>query len=199
METERQNGVQERCLRCTPFIAVVLCFLLPFFSVSSCDAGTNTDATGFDIVVGAKLIKQQTAQPLYLIPDDGSGTPPPMPHVRLGPIGPDPEAQAVLRRARLWTVTALMLAALGGCMAAALDRRRRPVVATVATAASAALILAGSAMTGGPPAQDGVSIEKGMILAILILLGTAIWQVGAMIRSAGRTAELRPVTAGPDD
>jgi hypothetical protein len=95
MEAEHPNGVQERCLRCTPFIAFVLCFLLPFFSVSSCEAGTNTDASGFDIVVGAKLIKQQTAQPISPIPDDGSGSPPPMPDVRLGPIGPDPEAQAV--------------------------------------------------------------------------------------------------------
>jgi hypothetical protein len=199
METEHQNGVQKRCVRCTPFIAVVLCFLLPFFSLSSCAAGTDTDASGFDIVVGAKLIKQQTSQPLYLVPDDGSGSPPPMPDVQLGPIGPDPEAQAVLRRARLWTVLALTLAVLGGCTAAALDRLRRPVVATVATAASVALILAGVAMTGGPPVQDGVSIEKGMILAIVILLGTAIWQLGAMIRSAGRMAAPRPVTAGPHD
>jgi hypothetical protein len=88
-------------------------------------------------------------------------------------------------------------------MAAALDRRRRAVVAILATAAAAALIQARFAMTSGPRVQDGVSIDKGMILAILILLGTAMWHVGGMVRAADRRAEARrltapPVTARPD-
>ena len=199
MEAEHKTGLQERGLRCTPFIVVSLCFLLPFFSVSSCDSGTETEASGLDIVMGAKLIKQQTKQPLYLIPDDGSGSPPPVPNVRLGPIGPDLEAQAALGRARPWTATALVIVALGACLAVALKRRRRAAVAIAATVAFAALIQAGFAITDGPPTQADVSIEKGMILAILILLGTAIRQVGAIIRSANRMTDTRPAQLGPGD
>jgi hypothetical protein len=52
-----------RLLRVTPSASVVFCFLLPFFSLSSCARDTETDATGFEIVAGSRLIKEQVEQP----------------------------------------------------------------------------------------------------------------------------------------
>ena len=163
---QAQRGVR-RPFRCVPFVVVALCFLLPFFSASSCGSGRHTTATGVDIITGAQLVAQQTRQPLLY-----GG------HVELGPIGPDPEAQAVSREARPWTIIALALAMLGAVLVVVLRRHWRAASAVAATATLAALIQVESAFHA--PRQD-ISSDTGLMLAYTILFGTAIWQIGAVI------------------
>ena len=185
--THDLSQIAPRARRSTPFVAVVLCFLLPFFSVSSCDAGTETDATGFQIVAGSRLIREQVKQPVYLIPDDGSGSAPAVPHVRLGPIGPDAEAQAAADAARPWVVATLIVVALGGSLVAVLKRRWRGVRAIAAALGLSAWIGAGIAAHKAAPTSSSAefSLEWGFVLPLLILIATCVWGAWAIARRAG--------------
>ena len=158
-----------RPFRCAPFVAVALCFLMPFFSASSCGSGRQTTATGVDIITGAQLVAQQTDQPLLFAN-----------RVELGPIGPDPEAQAVSREARPWTIAALLLALIGAGLVVGLTRHWRAASATSAGATLLALFQIGSAFHA--PRQD-ISAEMGLVLACIILFVTVIWQIGFLIHS----------------
>ena len=154
-----------RAVRGGPFLAVALCFLLPFFSASSCGSGRETTATGADIVLGTTLIAQQTSQPLF-----ATG-------VQLGPAGPDPEAQRVSRAARPWAITALVIALVGAGLAGGLPRHRRGASATATVAALVALYQIGA--TFHAPDQD-ISAAEGLFLAWAILLGNGLWQFAAL-------------------
>jgi hypothetical protein len=62
-----------KAVRCVPFAAVMLCFLLPFFTVSSCSddseaANAYATATGVDVVLGRSIHAHATA------PEDQSST-----------------------------------------------------------------------------------------------------------------------------
>jgi predicted outer membrane lipoprotein len=166
-----------RATRGGPFAAVVLCFLLPFFTASSCGSGRETTATGVDIVLGAKLTAQQTSQPLL---SDGS--------VELGPIGADPEAQAVSRDARPWTITALLLTLLGTPLAIGLRRHWREASAAAAAATLIALFQIGSAFHA--PHQD-ISPGAGLMLACAILIVNGLWQIVALMRAGDRSRRAR--------
>jgi hypothetical protein len=162
-----------RPFRCAPFVAVALCFLLPFFSASSCGSGRQTTATGVDIITGTQLVAQQTDQPLLFARG-----------VKLGPIGPDPEAQAVSREARPWTITGLLLALLGAGLAVGLSRHWRSATAVSAGATLLALFQVGSAFHA--PSQD-ISADTGLMLACIILFVTVIWQIGFLIHTGYAT------------
>src|SRR5262245_5132794 len=49
-----------RVPRTTPLAAVALCFFLPFFTATSCGSGSETSATGVQLVTGATLHATQT-------------------------------------------------------------------------------------------------------------------------------------------
>jgi hypothetical protein len=178
------SDLAPRLLRSTPFALVVFCFLLPFFSLSSCDGGTETDATGFQIVAGSRLIREQVKQPLYLIPDDGSGSPAAVPHVRLGPIGPDAAAQTVADAARPWVALTLIVVALGGCVMVTTTRRWRGIRAIAAGLALSAWVGAAiAADNAGPtPSRAEFSLEWGFGLPLLILIVTCVYGVWALAR-----------------
>ena len=174
-QAKRGTWRKRRAFRCGPFVAVALCFLLPFFTASSCGSGRETTATGVDIITGAELVAEQTGQPLLF---EG--------RVKLGPIGPDPEAQAVSREARPWTITGLLLALLGAGLAVGLSRHWRAASATSAGVTLVALFQIGSAFHA--PRQD-ISPRMGLILACTILFVTVIWQIGSLIRTWYATRE----------
>jgi len=183
--TQDLSEVAPRLVRSTPFVAVVLCFLLPFFSASSCDDGTETDATGFQIVAGSRLIQKQVKQPFYLIPDDGSGTPPATPHVPLGPIGPDSQAQAIADATRPWAALTLFVVVLGGCLVVVMNRRWRGVRVIAAGLALSAWVGAAITADNSAPAhsREEFSLEWGFVLPLLILIATCVWGVWAIVRA----------------
>ena len=203
--TQKLSEIALRVRRASPFVAVVFCFLLPFCSVSSCDDGTETDATGFQIVAGSRLIQEQVKQPFYLIPDDGSGKPPAIPHVRLGPIGPDAQAQAVAGAARPWVRLTLIVVALGGCLIVVTSRRWRGIRAVAAGLALSAWVAAAIAADTAFPthAREEFSLEWGFGLPLLILIVTcvcAVWAItGAADKEVDGSASLGPPLPGVRD
>lgn len=150
-----------RAARSGPFVAAVLCFFLPFFTASSCGSGQETTATGVDIVMGTKLVAQQTMQPMF------------GPTTQLGPVGADPEAQAVSRAARPWTILALILTVLGAVLVIGQQWYWRAASALAAAAAVYAMFKIGS--TFHAPEQD-ISADWGLILAGVILSLAALWR-----------------------
>ena len=161
--------------RCAPFAIVLLCFGLPFFTASSCGSGRETTATGVQIVTGSRLIAVQTQQPL-------GGE-----HVRLGPIGPDAEAQAVSAAAQPWAITLLIVAVVGTGSMLAARRRWRLVSIAMSLAAFAALVGLWSALD--PSTQDQViDPDGGLLLATLVLLLTVAWHACALVILAVRSA-----------
>ena len=175
--THASSDIAPRLLRCTPFVAVALSFLLPFFSASSCDEGTETEATGFQIVAGSRLIKHQVKQPLFL------GEEPPK--VPLGPIGPDPPAQAVADAARPWAALTLFVVALGGSLVVTMNRRWRGIRAIAAGLALSAWVEAAIAADTATPKRSRAdfSLEMGFVLPLLILVVTCVWGVWAIVRA----------------
>jgi hypothetical protein len=149
--------------------------------VSSCDAGTTTTATGLDIVTGTQLTQKQTHQPTAVIL--GAST------VPLGPIGPDPHAQAVSRAARTGAIAALVAIALGACLVVGLHRFWRAAGAIAAAVAFIALAHVGITATGSPagapsgswPPAEGVSLEAGFLLASAVVFATMVGEVWAII------------------
>jgi len=174
--THDPSQLAPRMLRSTPFAAVVLCFLLPFFSLSSCDDGTETDATGFQIVAGSRLTQEQVKQPLFF------GTRPPK--VRLGPIGPDAEAQTVAGAARPWIAITLIVVALGGCLVTT-SRRWRGIRAIAAGLALSVWVEGAIAADTATPKSSRAefSLEWGFGLPLLILIVTCVYGVWALARA----------------
>lgn len=168
--THTLSEIAPRAVRSTPFVAVVVCFLLPFFSVSSCDDGTETDATGFQIVAGSQLIKEQANR---------------------GPIGPDPQAQTVAAAARPWAALALVVAAFGGCLVATRNRRWRGIRAIAAGLALSSWVGAAVAADDAAPKHSRAeyNLEWGFVLPLLILVVTCVWAVWAMARAHDERAD----------
>ena len=182
--TRELSEIARRLPRATPVGAVVLCFLLPFFSLSSCDAGTETEASGFQIVAGSRLVAQQVSQPAYVSLDDGSGS------SRLGPIGPDADAQAVADAARPWVTLTLVLVAVGGCLVVLTDRRWRGIRAIATGLALSTWVEASSAARTAVPKQSQAdfSLKIGVVLPLLILIVTCVWAVWALARAHSEKA-----------
>jgi hypothetical protein len=171
--TDDPPDLAPRLLRSTPFLVVVVCFLLPFFSLSSCDDGTETDATGFQIVAGSRLVQERVKQPLFY------GKAP------LGPIGPDAEAQAVADAARPWVGLTLIIVALGGGLMVTKDRRWRGIRAIAAGLALAAWAGAAIAADNAVPKDSRAefSLEWGFALPVLILIVTVLYGMWAIVRA----------------
>jgi hypothetical protein len=183
------SSMGTRSLRCAPFLTVVLCFFLPFFSLSSCEAGTRTEATGFDIVTGSRLIEHQVKQPFYLVEGDGE-PPPPQPHARLGPIGLDPEAQTAADAARRWTIITLFAVVVGGCLVATTTRHWRAIRAVAAGLGLSAWFGAAIAFESAEPKRSAAefNLEIGFFLAFIILIATVIWAVwSSVLQWAGQS------------
>jgi hypothetical protein len=165
-----------RARRCSPFLAVALCFGLPFFSVSSCSGGTQATASGVGIVLGADPVIDQG--PGVAEPVDGVADP----------------AKSISRAARPWAIATLMLVSLGGVLAARMLRRHRIVslATSVAAFGAATGIWAAVGLAG-----DGQA-ESGLLLTSAILLLTAVWQVCAVVFLAVRAAlASRPSAVAP--
>jgi hypothetical protein len=179
-----------RGMRGVPFLVVALCFLLPFFSASSCGSGVSTTATGLDIVTGKRLVAQRTSQPLCVNTDPSTCPPPP----RLGAAGPDPIAQAVSHAAQPWAITALALVLVGAALVVLVNRYWRAAALTIAGAALAALLRMGDAFHAR---SEDISWETGAQLAILILLITIVWVGVLAIKASRATLTDGPVPVAP--
>jgi hypothetical protein len=185
VESSRESSPMAiRSLRGVPFLAVVLCFFLPFFSVSSCEAGTDTEAAGFDIVTGSRLIQHQVDQPLYLSEWDGEPAPP-QPDVPLGPIGPDPAAQKAADAARPWMLLTLVAVLVGGGLVLTRTRHWRYVRAVAAGLGMTAWVAAALAVEAAAPNDSysnySLSLESGFILALVTLIATLGWAVWSIV------------------
>jgi hypothetical protein len=178
-----------RGMRGVPFLAVALCFLLPFFSASSCGSGASTSATGLNIVTGARLVAQQTEQPLCLSTDPSTCPPP----ARLGATGADPVAQRVAVAARPWATTALVLVLVGAGLVVIVNRFWR--AASLITAGAVLVTLVGMGQTFHARGED-ISWETGPQLAILILVVTVTW-VGVLAIKAANASIAHPIPVGP--
>jgi len=170
------SDLAPRLLRATPFGLVVVCFLLPFFSLSSCEDGTETDATGVQIVAGSRLSQEQVKQPLFF------GSPPPK--VPLWPIGPDAQAQTVADAARPWVALTLIVVALGGCLVTT-SRRWRGIRAIAAGLALSVWVEGAIAADTATPKSSRAefSLEWGFGLPLLILIVTCVYGVWALARA----------------
>jgi hypothetical protein len=170
------SDLAPRLLRATPFALVVFCFLLPFFSLSSCGGETETYATGFQIVAGSQLIKEQVKQPAPF------GAPPQAPR---RPIGHDTQAQPIAEAARPWVALTLIVVAVGGCLMVTTNPRWRGIRAIAAGLALSAWVAAAIA------ADDAVlkhswgdfNLELGFGLPLLILMVTFVYGVWALARA----------------
>ena len=172
-----------RAARATPFVCVALCFLLPFFSVSSCGAGTTATASGVDILTGARLTVVQTSQPIGPVEGD-PGVPPYQ--APLGPVdGADPVVQAQLDRVRPWTIFGFAAVVLGSVLVVAVRGCWRIPGAAAAIAALLALGYVWVAVVGGMAvgADPSTDPEVGLNLAVFVLLLTAVGMGVGVVRS----------------
>src|SRR5690348_4275840 len=174
MDNGRRTEVSatHKALRCSPFAVVALCFLLPFFSVSSCGEDSPVaSSTGIEIVVGA--------DPSVEAPDGGEVAP------------GDPtvaDARSISQAARPWAILAAVLVAAGVVLMVRMARRHRIAAFLIAVCAVGALFqVAGAVDTS----SGNGSPEGGLILAVLVLLLAALWQACALAFLAVRAA-LRP-------
>lgn len=153
-----------RLLRATPFALVVFCFLLAFFSLSSCSGDTETDATGFQIVAGTQLIKKD---------------------VNRGPVGPDEQAQSIAAAARPWVALTLIVVAVGGSLMVTTNPRWRGIRAIAAGLALCAWVGAAIAADDAVPkhAWGEFSLEVGFGLPLLILVVTCVHGVWTLARA----------------
>jgi uncharacterized membrane protein YphA (DoxX/SURF4 family) len=178
-----------RGMRGVPFLAVALCFLLPFFSASSCGSGASTSATGLNIVTGARLVAQQTQQPLCLSTDPSTCPPP----AHLGATGADPVAQRVAVAARPWATTALVLVLVGAALVVVVNRFWR--AASLISAGAVLVTLLGMGQSFHARGED-ISWETGLQLAILILVVTITW-VGVLTIRAANASIAHAIPVGP--
>jgi hypothetical protein len=172
-----------RAARATPFVCVALCFLLPFFSVSSCGAGTTATASGVDILTGARLTVVQVSQPIG--PVEGDPDVPP-PHVRFGTLDrDDPVVQAQVDRVRPWTILGFAAVVLGSVLVVAVRGCWRVPGAAAAIAALLALGYVWVAVVGGMAvgADPSTDPEVGLNLAVFVLLLTAVGMGVGVVRS----------------
>ena len=178
MDDKRHPVVSKRhkALRCFPFVAVALCFLLPMFSVSSCGEGqTTVESTGIEVVLGADPVvvtaDKQTRQSDRTI---------------------ESEARSISQAARPWAIAALILAIAGIVLMVTTVRLHRIVAFAVAVAAFGAL----AKVWGAVDVQSGDGTPGGgLLLASAVLFLAAVWQAGALTFLAVRSAlnpELNP-------
>jgi len=179
-QTTQLSRVGHRAHRCAPFLVVAFCFLLPFFSLSSCGSGQVTTATGADIVTGSKLIRQQTTQPMFG-------------HTELGPVGPDTEAQAASRAARPWAICLLALLMIGTVAAFLVEQHQRGALGSIAALCTVALWLL-LASASGVPSRDDFHIGGGAVVAFLTLLVTTVWYIAAAMVVFTRPASRKEPT-----
>lgn len=164
-----------RAIRCVPFAAVMLCFLLPFFTVSSCSddseaPSADATATGVDVVLGRVIHATPDNQPAAEV---------------------QAEAQSLSRSARPWAIITLILCGLGIALSLGVRRRHRLVNAGVSAATLWAVIMIWRAVTA--PADGGANPDSGLLLASLVLALSLGLQVCVFIW-LGLAHALRPRT-----
>jgi hypothetical protein len=155
-----------RARRCSPFLAVALCFGLPFFSVSSCEGGTQATTSGVGIVLGADPVIDQgpgVAEPVDGVVD---------------------ESKSISRAARPWAIATLILVSVGGMVAARVRRLHR----VTSLASSVAAFSAATGIWAAVGLSADGQVEGGLLFASAILLLTAVWQVCALVFLAVRAA-----------
>jgi hypothetical protein len=169
---ERAEGKSGRgrwyaAVRCVPFTAVVLCFLLPLFTVSSCSDDSEASqaqatATGVDVVLGRIIYAHPTAGPDAQASADVQA-----------------EAQSISRAARPWAIITLILCGLGIALALSVRRHPRLVNAGVSAATFGAVIMISSAVSA--PVDGSGQGGSGLLLATLVLLLSLAFQVCVFI------------------
>jgi hypothetical protein len=168
-----------RAFRCAPFVTVMLCFLLPLFSVSSCSDGAGDQqatATGVDVVLGRTI----------------HADPPPS----INPVSADDEAtaQSIAHDARPCAILTLMLCGIGIALAIRLRAHERLANAAVTLATFGAVLMIASTITGGTPGSGLLLATLVLFVSLVIQICVTIW-MGLMharreapIRSAGERA-----------
>jgi peptidoglycan/LPS O-acetylase OafA/YrhL len=136
------------------------------------------------ILAGSQLIAQQVDQPSGPEGDEPYTGPP----VPLGPAGPDAQAQKASDAARPWASATILILVIGAVLMLRPRRRWRLAAIAVSVAAFAALIALVAALGAAP---GNVEPDKGLLLALLVLVLTVVWQGGALVvltfRSANRS------------
>ncbi len=156
------SGPTFRVFRCAPFVIVMLCFLLPLFSVSSCSDGAGNQqatATGVDVVLGRTI----------------HADPPPS----VNPVSADDQAaaQSIAHDVRPWAIVTLILCGLGIAISLLrLRRHQRLANAGVTLAALVAVFLIGRTVTA-PGDATGGNPENGLMLAGLVLIVSLAIQI----------------------
>ena len=179
MDDQRQPPVSgwRKGLRCLPFAVVTLCFLLPFFSVSSCtDSGDGPQATGLGIgiIAGAKPDVEQI----------GPTVQPPGPPIA-SEVQIESEAKSISQDARPWATAALILAIAGTVLMVRMGRLYRITSLAISAAALGAMFMIWGAVN--VPSGDGTP-NVGLLLASLVLFLTVVWQACAVTFLAVRAA-----------
>ncbi len=140
---------------------IMLCFLLPLFSVSSCSDGAGDQqatATGTDVLLGRTI----------------HADPPPS----VNPISADDQAtaQSIAHDVRPLAILTLMLCGLGIALSFRLRAHQRLANAGVTLATFLTVVLIGMTVTG-----QGGTPENGLMLALLVLIGSLAIQICASI------------------
>jgi hypothetical protein len=178
-----------RAFRCAPFVMVMLCFLLPLFSVSSCSDGAGDQqatATGVDVVLGRTIHADPPPSVNRVSTDDQAA------------------AQSIAHEVRPWAIVTLILCALGIALSIGLRHHRRLANAGVTLATLVAVVLIGKTVTAPGDVAAGTP-ESGLMLAGLVLVVSLAVQVcvsiwiglahpkrEAAIASAGERGPPRP-------
>ena len=167
MDAERQPVIsgRRRGLRCAPLAAFLLCFLLPFFSVTSCD-GTEATVTGIQVVLGANPDVQPAEQ--------RHGSPSAIDSEL------ESEARSISQAARPWATGGLILAIVGIVLMVRVNRLHRVTSLAISAAALGAMVK----MWGVAPLDAGA----GLLLGSVVLLVTVVWQACALTFLAVRSA-----------
>ena len=151
------SGFTFRAFRCAPFVMVMLCFLLPLFSVSSCSDGVGDQqatATGVDVVLGRTIY----------------ATPPPS----VNPVSATDQATArsIAHDVRPWAIVTLILCGLGIAISLSLRRHQRLANAGVTMATLVAVFVIGSTVN-----EQGGTPENGLLLATLVVIVSLTIQI----------------------
>lgn len=169
MDDEPQQVVPgwRRGLRCSPFVVVALCFLLPFFSVTSCDTGPQATATGIEVVLGTNPAVEQTG---HTVPHQGRF---------------ESDARSISQAARPWATATLILAIVGIVLMVRVGRLFRLTSLAISAAALGAVFKIWGAID--VPPGDGTPGD-GLLLGGMVLLLTVVWQACALTFLVVRSA-----------
>jgi hypothetical protein len=179
MDDQQQRPVSgwRKGLRCFPFAVVTLCFLLPFFTVSSCtDNGDGPQATGFGIgiIAGVKPGVEQ------IRPAQQPSGPPIASEAQI-----ESEAWSISQDARPWATAALILAFAGTVLMVRMGRLYRITSLAISAAALGAMFNIWGAVN--VPSGDGTP-NVGLLIASVVLFLTVVWQACAVTLLAVRAA-----------